>query len=251
MEKLKDLAKRRRFWGATSSKLEIKWTDPGRVLPTSRAQFKVVPLKEGMLLVGCFAHTRRNFVKVIDARGKDAQKKPGSAEVACDYIRKLYVIEDAVRKEELPDADLLALRKEKALPVLEEFKNWMDKRSSMTPPKGLLGKAIEYGLSNWPRLVRYLEDIHLTPDNNVVENDIRPFALGRKNWLFAGHPNGAVASATLFTLISTAKACGLEPYWYLRFLFEKLPLARTEENFRALLPQNVSREQTARQRADP
>jgi len=207
--------------------------------------------KEGMLLVGCFAHTRRNFVKVIDARGKDARKKPGSAEVACDYIRKLYVIEDAVRKEDLPDADLLALRKEKALPVLEEFKNWMDKRSLLTPPKGLLGKALEYARSNWPRLVRYLEDIHLTPDNNVVENDIRPFALGRKNWLFAGHPNGAAAGATLFTLISTAKACGLEPYRYLRFLFEKLPLARTEEDFRALLPQNVSTEQLALIRAGP
>lgn len=207
--------------------------------------------KEGMLLVGCFAHTRRNFIKVIDARGKDARKKPGSAEVARDYIRKLYAIEDAVRKEDLPDADLLALRKEKALPVLEEFKNWMDKRSSLTPPKGLLGKAFEYALSNWSRLVRYLEDIHLTPDNNIVENDIRPFALGRKNWLFAGHPNGAAASATLFTLISTARACGLEPYWYLRFLFEKLPLASTEEDFRVLLPQNVSREQIARQRADP
>jgi transposase len=73
----------------------------------------------------------------------------------------------------------------------------------------------------------------------------------RKNWLFAGHPNGAKASATLFSLIETAKACGLEPYWYLRFLFEKLPLAQTEEDFTALLPQNVSKEQLARFMADP
>jgi len=207
--------------------------------------------KEGMLLVGCFGHTRRNFVKVIDARGKDAKKKTGSAEVALEYIRKLYVIEKAVRQEELPPEEMLALRSEKATPVLEEFKNWMDKRALLTPPKGLLGKAFEYALSNWPRLVRYLESIHLTPDNNTAENHIRPFALGRKNWLFAGHPNGANASATLFTLIETAKANGLEPYWYLRFLFEKLPLTQTEEDFRALLPQNVSREQLTCFMADP
>lgn len=207
--------------------------------------------KDGMNLVGCFAHTRRNFVKVIDARGKEAKKKTGSAEVALDYIRKLYAIEDAVRQEEFSDEDLLAQRKEKALPVLEELKSWMDKRFPLTPPKGLLGKAFDYALSNWPRLVRYLEDVHLTPDNNIVENDIRPFALGRKNWLFAGHPNGAEASATLFTLISTSRACGLEPYWYLRYLFEKLPLACTEEDFIALLPQNVSKEQLARFMADP
>jgi len=207
--------------------------------------------KDGMLLVGCFAHTRRNFVKVIDARGKDAKEKPGSAEVALDYIRKLYVIEKTVHQEELPDEDLLSLRKEKALPVLEDFKNWMDKRFPLTPPKGLLGKAFDYALSNWPRLVRYLEDIHLTPDNNIVENDIRPFALGRKNWLFAGHPNGAVASATLFSLIGTAKACGLEPYWYLRFLFQRLPLANSEEDCSALLPQKVSKEQLTHFMADP
>jgi transposase len=207
--------------------------------------------KDGMLLVGCFSHTRRNFVKVIDARGKDAKKKPGSAEVALDYIRKLYVIEKTVHQEELPDEDLLSLRKEKALPVLEDFKNWMDKRFPLTPPKGLLGKAFDYALSNWPRLVRYLQDIHLTPDNNIVENDIRPFALGRKNWLFAGHPNGAVASATLFSLIGTAKACGLEPYWYLRFLFQRLPLANSEEDCSALLPQKVSKEQLTHFMADP
>lgn len=204
----------------------------------------------GMLLVGCFAHTRRNFVKVIDARGKDAGKKTGHAEVALDYIRKLYLIEKTLRQEELPPEDFLARRKEQAMPVLEEFKNWLDKTSSMTPPGGLLGKAIGYARSNWHRLVRYLESVHLTPDNNVVENDIRPFAVGRKNWLFAGHPNGAKASGTLFTLIETAKACGLEPYWYLRFLFERLPLARSEEDFSALLPQNISREKLARSMAE-
>jgi transposase len=75
-----------------------------------------------------------------------------------------------------------------------------------------------------------------------VENAIRPFALGRKNWLFAGHPNGARAAATLYSLIETAKACGLDPYRYLRYLFEKLPYARCEEDYSALLPQTLTPE---------
>ncbi len=204
----------------------------------------------GMLLVGCFAHTRRYFIKVIDARGKKGAKKTGSAEVALNHIRKLYLIEEQVRASELSDEQRLAVRAQKATPVLEEFKAWMDKRAALTPPKGLLGKAFHYALSNWSRLIRYLEDIHITPDNNLGENAIRPFVIGRKNWLFAGHPNGAHAAASLYSLIETAKACGLEPYWYLRFLFEKLPLAHSEEDYRALLPQNVSSEQLARFRAD-
>lgn len=85
-----------------------------------------------------------------------------------------------------------------------------------------------------------MEDGHITPDNNAAENAIRPFVVGRKNWLFAGHPNGAHASATLFSLIETAKACGLEPYWYLRFLFEKLPFAQKLDDYEALLPQKLS-----------
>jgi transposase len=94
--------------------------------------------------------------------------------------------------------------------------------------------------------VRYLDDIRITPDNNRIENDIRPFAVGRRNWLFAGHPNGADAAATLYSLIETAKACGLEPYRCLRFLFEKLPYAQREEDYTALLPQNVTAEQLTR-----
>jgi len=91
----------------------------------------------------------------------------------------------------------------------------------------------------FPKLIRYLEDGHITPDNNAAENAIRPFVVGRKNWLFAGSPAGADAAATLYSLIETGKACGIEPYQYLRFLFEKIPYASTEADYAALLPQNV------------
>jgi transposase len=193
-------------------------------------------------LVGCFAHMRRNFVKVIDARGKGA-KKTGSAEVALDYIRKLYAIEKMASRQELSPAERYEFRRERAQEVLTEFKGWIDKRLHITPPKGLLGKALNYAFTHWPKLIRYVEDGHITPDNNAAENAIRPFVVGRKNWLFAGHPNGANASANLFTLIETARSCGLEPYAYLRFLFERIPHAQTTEDYEALLPQRLSPQQ--------
>jgi transposase len=195
---------------------------------------------EGIRLVGCFVHARRNFVKVIDARGKGAKGKTGSAEVALGYIQKLYAIERAVRAGELSASEIERFRTQRAEPVLEEFKAWLETRKDRTPPKGLLGAAINYALSRWAKLVRYLENAHITPDNNAAENAIRPFVVGRKNWLFAGSPNGANAAATLYSLIETAKACGLDPYRYLRLLFEKIPHARSEADYVALIPQNVS-----------
>ena len=110
-------------------------------------------------------------------------------------------------------------------------------------PKGLLGKAISYAMNQWDRLVRYTEQGFAKPDNNNAENAIRPFVVGRKNWLFSGNPEGARASAALFSLIETAKANELEPYNYLRYLFERLPVAETTEDFKSLLPQYLSPEQ--------
>jgi transposase len=122
---------------------------------------------------------------------------------------------------------------------LNEFKDWLETKRSLTPPKGLLGQAIGYTLANWKKLIIYVEDRRLRPDNNLVENAIRPFVVGRKNWLFAGSPEGAAASATFFSLIETAKANGLEPYGYLRHIFKQLPLVQTEQDLRDLLPQNI------------
>jgi transposase len=106
------------------------------------------------------------------------------------------------------------LRQEKSKALLDEFKDWLDAKQPLTPPKGLSGQAIS--------LIIYLEDGLLRPDNNLIENAIRPFVLGRKNWLFAGSPDGTKASAPFFSLIETAKANSLEPYAYLGYIFEKL-----------------------------
>lgn len=199
----------------------------------------------GIRLVGCFVHVRRYFVKVVNALPKSMRDKKGNAHVALDYIRQLYVIENTLREQGLSMDELRDLRRERVEPILAEFKEWLDKKAVQTPPKGLLGQAIHYALTQWEKLVRYLDDGHITPDNNRAENAIRPFVVGRKNWLFCGHPNGAHASATLYSLLETAKACGLEPYAYMRFLLERLPYAVTQEDYAALLPQSVSKEQLA------
>lgn len=193
--------------------------------------------QHGVVLVGCWAHARRKFDKVIKAKGNP--KKKGLADEALESIRKLYAIEKEARKKELDPEQVYTLRQLRAKPVLDEFKTWLDHKASITPPKGLLGKAVAYALNHWKRLVRYIDDGRLRPDNNLIENAIRPFVVGRKNWLFSGHPNGANASAALYSLIETAKANGLKPYFYLRYLFDQLPLAETESDLKKLLPQNV------------
>ena len=192
--------------------------------------------------LGCWAHARRKFVKVAKVRKKHRSKRvnPKSlAEVAMDYIGKLYQIEKEAQRRQLDAVQIYQLRQEKSKPLLDEFKDWLETRKSLTPPKGLLGQAISYTLANWDKLIVYLQDGRLRPDNNLVENAIRPFVVGRKNWLFAGSPDGARASATFFTLIETAKANGLEPYAYLRHIFEKLPLAQSQQVVKELLPQNI------------
>ena len=133
------------------------------------------------------------------------------------------------------------MRREQARPIMEQFHQWLLKRSGQTPPKGLLGKAISYALNQRDRLQVYLEEPLLTPDNNPAENAIRPFVLGRKNWLFAGTPQGAEASAMLFSLIETARANNCEPYSYLRHIFARLPNAQSLEDYEALLPWNINK----------
>jgi transposase len=193
--------------------------------------------RKGIRHIGCMAHARRKFMDVTKVQGKN--RKAGSADVALEYIRKLYRIESEV-KGQSPEV-IYRQRQEKSKPIFEQFHEWLLKKETQTPPKGLLGKAVTYTLNQWERLVGYLADGRLAPDNNAAENAIRPFVVGRKNWLFGGTPEGAAASALFYSLIETAKANSLEPYAYLRFIFENLPTATALEDYEALLPWNVKR----------
>lgn len=175
---------------------------------------------EDVLHVACWAHVRRKF---YEAKKASANKKPGSADKALAMIGRLYQLERQAKMAGLDAEDLKKMRQQKGKPIVNDMGKWLEKRQSQIPPKSLLGKAINYSLNQWPRLIGYLENGFAGIDNNMAENAIRPFVIGRKNWLFSGTPKGARSSAALYSLIETAKACDLEPYAYLRYLFEKLP----------------------------
>ncbi len=204
--------------------------------------YEFVDEMPGVKHLGCWAHARRKFMEAQKAQGnKSRKKKKSNADIALDYIGNLYAIEQSAIDRNLDPAQVYALRQKKAVPILEEFFMWLEEMSLITPPGRLLGKAITYAINQWDRLVVYVKDGRLQPDNNLAENAIRPFVVGRKNWLFSSTPDGAHASASLYSLIETAKANDLEPYWYLRYLFDRLPAAETEEDYRSLLPQNTDK----------
>ena len=135
----------------------------------------------------------------------------------------------------------LARRKALVEPILGELLEWLQRKREEVPPKILLGIAVGYMIGEWPKLIRYLGHPDLTPDNNATERAVRPFVCGRKAWLYSGSPAGAYASAAIYSLIETAKLNNLEPYRYLWYLFEKLPHARGEDDYRSLLPQYLDR----------
>ena len=190
---------------------------------------------EGIEHIGCWAHARRKF---IEAKKGQGGKKTGSADIALGFIQKLYRVER--KAKDMSPEERHKIRQKESIPLMDAFHKWLIKRSSQVPPKGLMGKAIGYTLNQWDRLTGYLKHGMLSMDNNAAENAIRPFVVGRKNWLFSGTPEGAEASALLYSLIETAKANGLEPYAYLRYLFTNLPLAKTLEDYEALLPWNLN-----------
>ena len=193
--------------------------------------------------VGCWAHARRKFTDVIKASGKSssAKSRTGNAEKAVGYIGKIYAVEKEAKERNLTPDEIYNLRQEKAKPVLDEFYSWLNGKYASVAPGSLLGKAMNYTLKQWDRLIGYIDDGRLRPDNNLAENAIRPFVVGRKNWLFSGNPKGARASATLYSIIESAKANGLEPYRYLRFLFEKLPFSSSEDDYKSLLPNHIDK----------
>jgi transposase len=198
---------------------------------------KVVSGRGDIIHVGCFAHARRKF---HDA--SKASKKTGAAHAAMAKIKKLYEIERSFRSEELTEEEFLKKRREATEPVLATFKQWLDGKVDRVAPESLLGKAVHYALRQWEKMVRYLDCPYLTPDTNAAENSIRPFVLGRKNWLFSGSPNGAQSSCSMYSLIESAKQNGMNPYSYLRTVFEAAPRVKNTRNWETLLPWNISAE---------
>jgi len=192
-----------------------------------------------LIHVGCMAHARRKFNDAVKAQGKS--KKHGKAHRGLTLIQKLYRVEKQARK--LTPEKRYLQRQLYAKPILNEIETWLENALPQVPPSSVTGKALHYLHNEWPKLIRYLEDGRLDIDNNAAENAIRPFVIGRKNWLFSHSVRGVTASANLYSLIETAKANGLEPYAYLRYLFTKLPKAETVDAIEALLPGKLDKNQ--------
>jgi len=164
-------------------------------------------LPGGATEVACWAHVRRKFV---DAEPTD----PALAREATDRIRVLFHIEEAAK--DLSDDARSTMRKEKAAPLLEEFKAWLDLTATKALPKSPLGRAIVYARNQWPALVRYVDDGRLAISNNAAERALRPLAVGRKNWLFFQREGGGRTAAILMSLLMTAKAAGVHPGDYFK-----------------------------------
>ncbi len=187
--------------------------------------------------MGCWAHARRKFFEAV--KGAPKNSKDGVSKKILSLIQMLYKIE---RDFSNSNSEIrLKARQEKSLPILEEIKKILYDNHADVLPKSLTGKAIHYTLSEWNKLTVYTSDGNLKIDNNFIENKIRPFCIGRKNWLFADTPAGADASAAIYSIIITAKANGIDTYSYLRFLFERMPAAKTAEEYEQLLPWNFKK----------
>jgi hypothetical protein len=190
-------------------------------------------------LCGCWAHLRRKFDEALKGLPPNKRSSGSRAREALDRINQLFAIERQLKR--CTPEERLEIRNLKSRPIVDEFRKWIDDILPGIMPKGLLGLAINYGRNQWQKLVRFLEDGRIEIDNNRAERSIKPFVIGRKNFLFCNTPRGARASATIYSIIESAKENGLNPYAYLNYLFEKLPNleSRDDETLDQLLPWNV------------
>ena len=211
----------------------------GIVVADAYKVYRSLSQKLGFTIAGCMAHCRRKF---FDAE-KIAKKQASKDEViiatsVLKIIRQLYLIErDIIDK---PPDDKKRQRQERSVPIMATLKAYLDQQFSLVLPKSPTGKAIAYALNNWDELNRFLDDGRIPIDNNFMEANIRPFAIGRNNWVFSVTPAGAQSSAILYSLVQSAKANDLEPYSYLTTIFKELPKAVVLADFEKLLPHRVS-----------
>jgi hypothetical protein len=193
--------------------------------------------------VGCMAHARRRFVDALKAR-----KKPGGPPAqALKFFDQLYRIERQVRDEKPDDGEtrdhyMRRFRQKHSVPVLSALKEWLDKIAPKVVPDTKLGEAVSYTLNQWEYLTRYTEDGRMPIDNNILERDIRIFCTGRNSWLFSDTPAGAKASAVIYSLMLTCRACGVEPFAWLKYVLTVLPQRPDVANIDDLLPFNFKKQ---------
>lgn len=186
--------------------------------------------KQGVILLGCWAHARRKFENALTEDEARANK-------ALDYISLLYQVEANLKEENLSDEEIAQERKRLSYPVLREFEKWMHDISVDLLPKSLMGKAVSYTFSLYHRLVRYVSDGKWHIDNNAIENAIRPVALGRKNYLFCGNHDSAKDAALFYSLLESCKLAEVNPAEWLSDILSRLKDCKSSE-LNTLLPAN-------------
>ena len=187
--------------------------------------YEIFDQRSGITLLHCMAHARRMFNEALD---NDRQR----AQYAMSEIQKLYAIERSCKEENLSFDEIRTVRLHRSVPILTSLGKWMKEQYLQVTPKSPIGKALAYSIERWKRLSIYTQDGMLNIDNNPVENSIRPVAVGRKNYLFAGSHEAAQRSAMLYSLLGTCKMHGIEPYAWLRNVLQTIadhPINRIEE----------------------
>jgi transposase len=193
--------------------------------------YDFIAKRKNITHLNCMAHARRGFEKALPY---DEEK----AGYAMDMFQKLYAVEQEAREKSLSPEERYKLRLEKSLPLLNELSKWMVETWKTSLPKSPVGKAVAYCLPRWDNLMNYLHDGSLEIDNNLAENTIRPIALGRKNYLFAGSKRGAERAAMFYSFFGTCKKNDVNPYEWLKKVLEVIPEYKVSK-LHELLPQNL------------
>lgn len=184
----------------------------------------------GLIGVGCWSHVRRKFVEAVDDQREQAIP-------ILNEISKLYVVERHARDECLTAQQRHQLRKQTSEPLLPPLRSLVEQVRQQVLPESPLGKAARYCINEWPALTRYLEDGRLELDNNLTENAIRPSAVGKKNWLFIGHPEAGWRSAVIYSIVVSCQRRGIDPWSYLCDVLSRLPGMKHSE-IPSILPAN-------------
>jgi transposase len=177
--------------------------------------YEIFDKRPGVTLLHCMAHARRMFSDALE-------NDQGRSEHALQELQKLYAIERACKEGNLSFEQIKDARQQQSVPILHALGQWMKEQYMQVTPKSSIGKALAYSMERWPRLSRYSEDGALNIDNNPVENSIRPVAVGRKNYLFAGSHEAAQRSAMLYSLLGTCKMHQIEPYQWLKTVLDAI-----------------------------
>ena len=203
--------------------------------------------RERIKHVACIAHARRYFVDIVKA----TKSKPGIAKTAVEWFAKLYAIEKQLKEDNASIEHILKIRTTEAKPILAQFKLWLLEQQKKALPKSPLGKALYYSIKHWDSLTQYINDGRLEIDNNRSERAIKPFVIGRKNWMFSSSTKGADASSILFSLVQTCKEHNVDVFAYFKLVLDSVAKCTNEDEIQLLLPYNVNPEVLKTQRIIP